>query len=935
MTPERPTPSAQLAPLAARLAGALAVLVGAVVLTGWALDLAPLKSVLPGWVTMKPNTAGAFILTGLALLLSSAFRLPPWCARLAQLCALLAGLIGLLSLAEYIFGWHPGFDQWLFPEPAGAVGTSDLGRMAPDTALCFTLFAAGFEIARRPRQTTGTLTAAMLFGSAITAVALIDIFSYCAPTLRTYGWGGLTMMALPTAVVFAALGAALIGIAGRGKTSAANSPAQPSGASRSGGGRTLLLVFALLATAIIAAGTFYLRRYERQFRSDAEQRLSAIADLKASELKLWRRERLGDGSILFQNSAFSTLVRRFLEKPEDTGAQHQLQQWIEKIQGHCGYDRVGLLDAHGVTRLSSPAGLTPASADIARGAAEVLRSGSMRFQDFYGNEQDQRVYLAILVPIFDEAGAHQPLGTVVLRIDPTSYLYPFIQGWPVPAQTAETLLFRQDGNDVLYLNDLRFRPGAALVLRLPASRTDLPAARAARGQRGIMQGSDYRGVQVLADLRGIPDSPWFMVAKMDLAEIYEPIRGHLWQVVAMIGIMLFWTAAGVGLVWRQQRLRLLQANYESELARSQLAAIVESSDDAIIGKDLTGHITSWNAGAEKLFGYAAGEMVGTTVARLLPPDRLAEEEMMARRIGQGERVPNFDTVRLAKGGRPLDVSVTASPIRNAAGSLVGASKVVHDISVRLRAEEQQRASEIRYRRLFEAAKDGILIVDAETGMIVDVNPFLIELLGVTREVFLGKKVWELGFFKDLIANEANFAELQQKKYIRYEDMALEGHDGRRHEVEFVSNVYLANHQKVIQCNIRDISERVKAQRLIAQLNAGLEQRVRERTAELEAANQELEAFSYSVSHDLRTPLRALDGFSLALAEDYAGKLDEKALNYLQRIRTGSQRMAELIDDLLNLSRLSREAMHRERVDLTALAQAVGAELSRANPGRAV
>jgi PAS domain S-box-containing protein len=116
-------------------------------------------------------------------------------------------------------------------------------------------------------------------------------------------------------------------------------------------------------------------------------------------------------------------------------------------------------------------------------------------------------------------------------------------------------------------------------------------------------------------------------------------------------------------------------------------------------------------------------------------------------------------------------------------------------------------SEIRYRRLFEAAKDGILILDAETGMVVDVNPFMVDLLGVTREVFLNKKVWELGFFKDLVANEANFIELQQKEYIRYEDMALEGFDGKRHEVEFVSNVYLVNHHKVIQCNIRDISER--------------------------------------------------------------------------------------------------------------------------------
>jgi PAS domain S-box-containing protein len=133
---------------------------------------------------------------------------------------------------------------------------------------------------------------------------------------------------------------------------------------------------------------------------------------------------------------------------------------------------------------------------------------------------------------------------------------------------------------------------------------------------------------------------------------------------------------------------------------------------------------------------------------------------------------------------------------------------------RKRAEHNLVASEARYRRLFESAKDGIFILDAGTGRIVDVNPFLVDLLGFTPEYFLGKKLWEIGSFKDIATSEAAFLELQEKEYIRYDDLPLETKDGRRIDVEFVSNVYLVDSTKVIQCNVRDITERKRAQERI-------------------------------------------------------------------------------------------------------------------------
>jgi len=401
-----------------------------------------------------------------------------------------------------------------------------------------------------------------------------------------------------------------------------------------------------------------------------------------------------------------------------------------------------------------------------------------------------------------------------------------------------------------------------------------------------------------------------------------------------------------------------------------------------------------------------------------------------------------------------------------------------DITERKRAEEALIASEIRYRRLFESAKDGILILDAETGMVVDVNPFLIEMLGYSHEQFLGKTVWELSFLRDIVASKDNFERLQQEKYLRYDSLPFETFDGRRIEVEFVSNLYDVGDTKVIQCNIRDVTHRkravqalqeseqklkatvygspipqfvidrdhrvvywnkaleeltgrkteemvgsdnywsafykerrpcmcdllvdgnagsipdwygaqyrrsrlvadafevtdffpdlrdggkwlfftaatikdsegnvigametledvtgrIKAEMEIHQLNSELEQRIVERTAQLQATNKELEAFSYSVSHDLRAPLRALDGFSRIVIEDYTSLLPEEAISHLNRIRAGALQMGRLIDDLLKFSRLGRQPLTKHSVMPGDLVQEVWEDLATERQGRKV
>jgi len=222
-----------------------------------------------------------------------------------------------------------------------------------------------------------------------------------------------------------------------------------------------------------------------------------------------------------------------------------------------------------------------------------------------------------------------------------------------------------------------------------------------------------------------------------------------------------------------------------------------------------------------------------------------------------------------------------------------------------RTPEGLRTSEIRYRRLFESARDGILILDAVTLQITDVNPFMIDLLGYSREEFLGKELWEIGLFTDKDASKRAFQELQVTGYLRYEDLPLQSTEGERREVEFVSNVYQEDNRPVIQCNIRDITDRKRGEeerRLLLE---------REQAAHAEAdnANGIKDEFLALLSHELRTPLTSILGWSDMLMEGTLGEVAEKhAFEIIGRNARGQR---QLIDDLLDTSRIITGKMRLE------------------------
>jgi len=501
----------------------------------------------------------------------------------------------------------------------------------------------------------------------------------------------------------------------------------------------------LISISLLLSGFGYLYYlFEKKSITKAKhEEIEAVAKMKISQIVQWRKGRIAEIEVTTQANFLVDAIKEWLKDKYNKPLETKIINSLVLRKDNYIYEDIFLVSVVGEPLISTHAGTVRLDSVTGLKVLEAARNGRIESTDLYYCPVHKKIHYDLIAPVADNN--HLPIAVLIFRVDPEKYLYPLVRSWPMPGKTSETLLVRKDGNDVLFLNELRMQKNTALKLRIPLTHTGIPAVKAVLGYRGTFEGDDYRNVPVVSYIGPIPDTPWFMVAKVDKSEIYAELKYRAVVITIFTFVLIVFVITGISLIYKSRQKNIYQnlllKEKELNAAYQEFKTTLYSIGDAVITTDDHGTIRHLNPVAELLTGWKESEASGIPVEKVFTiiseESRDVAESPIDRVLLEGIIVGLANhTILISKDGKETPIADSGAPIKNETGEISGVVLVFRD-----QTDERGRTNELiemnkKFRALFDNNASAIAIIEPDTTISM-VNKAYCALSGYTEQEVVG------------------------------------------------------------------------------------------------------------------------------------------------------------------------------------------------------